>query len=167
METTTQNPKIIFLIGAHFGPDQYKSIIEKEAILESAEIKFMSEVSFDPNPFGDGSADILASTRSQGEKIDQILMANPGIKWVHSFSTGVDTFFSETIMDSSATLTNAKGVFCESLAEIVIFAMLWFVKRGQHWLNLKREKKFEKGFGENLSTKVLGKKKDFFCLNLF
>jgi len=90
--------------------------------------------------------------------VDKVLSDNPSIKWIHSFSAGVDLLMTPEIRSksSSVVLTNAKGAFSESLGEFVAFAMLWFCKRGKKWLDDKTSKKWDPGFLSMLSGMTLG-----------
>ena len=50
------------------------------------------------------------------------------MRWVHSLSAGVENILTPEFVNSSVPLTNARGVFAESLGEFVIAAALFFAK---------------------------------------
>lgn len=114
---------------------------------------------FNEKPFGDDDeVEILGVNWGMPDEVNKILDANPNIKWVHSFSAGVDTFMNPGMRAKAdrITLTNARGAFSESLGEFIAFAMLWFAKDGNRWLKNKEEKKWEPGFVRMMSGLTLG-----------
>jgi phosphoglycerate dehydrogenase-like enzyme len=52
----------------------------------------------------------------------------PLLRWVHTWSAGVDKVLFPGLVDSPLVLTNARGVYSPSLAEFAIGAMLYFAK---------------------------------------
>jgi phosphoglycerate dehydrogenase-like enzyme len=52
----------------------------------------------------------------------------PKVEWVHSRSAGLDGLLFPELVDSPARLTNASGVFSQSLGEFVVAAILYFAK---------------------------------------
>lgn len=156
----SHKPRMILLIKSSFTESQIEEFIsslKEKKIFEKADVKIVKsdEINYTPFPEGE-SPDILGVNWGLTEEVEGILEQNPSIKWIHSFSAGVDTFLTKKILDFDAVITNAKGAFGWDLAEFVTFAMLWYVKRGQNWLDLKKERKYEKGYVGRLKDKVLG-----------
>jgi phosphoglycerate dehydrogenase-like enzyme len=52
----------------------------------------------------------------------------PNVEWVHSRSAGLDGVLFPELVESPVRLTNASGVFSESLGEFVVGAILYFAK---------------------------------------
>lgn len=53
----------------------------------------------------------------------------PFLTWIHSITAGVDHLLCSEIVDNDEILlTNAKGIFSQSLAEYVMFACAYFAK---------------------------------------
>jgi phosphoglycerate dehydrogenase-like enzyme len=127
-------------------------------IVDSLDYKIVTPEEFNSKPFGNEEVQILGVNWGMPDLTNQVLDANPSITWVHSFSAGVDTFMNDGMKARAdhITLTNAKGAFSESLGEFVAFAMLWFAKNGQKWLDDKAAKKWNPGFVSMLSSKTLG-----------
>jgi phosphoglycerate dehydrogenase-like enzyme len=50
------------------------------------------------------------------------------IRWVHSFSAGVEGVLTPGFVSSAVPLTNGRGVFARSLGEFVIASVLFFAK---------------------------------------
>ncbi len=70
------------------------------------------------------------------------------VRWVHSLSAGVDSILTPDFRSSPVPLTNARGVFAESLAEYAMLAVLYFAKdvprmirdqQGRRWENMTVE----------------------------
>ena len=52
----------------------------------------------------------------------------PKVEWLHSRSAGLDGLLFPELVESHVRLTNASGVFSESLGEFVVGAILYFAK---------------------------------------
>ena len=90
------------------------------------------------------------------ELIEQLLEAHPNVRWIHTFFAGVDSYMTPKIKSHPSVLTNTKNVYSEALAEFVSFAMLWFAKRGQKWIEDKNAKKWDPSSIFMLKGKTLG-----------
>lgn len=122
-------------------PKEYLDLIRKADLPDL-------EIFTEPNP----QCDILfGDTR----RIHDALPLLPHLKWVQTTSAGV-----ERLMDSSLrrdyTLTNAKNVFGESMAEYVFGYMLFFKKRIRPRVLAQRAKKWDNEDGGVLRGKTLG-----------
>jgi phosphoglycerate dehydrogenase-like enzyme len=85
-------------------------------------------------------SDQLEILRNEAPEADVILnIADPGLlraifpkatrlRWLHSFSAGVETILFPELVASPVVLTNARGVYKTSLAEFVIASALYFAK---------------------------------------
>lgn len=152
---------MILLLNPSFSKSVMKDFttrLESKKLFERADIKILESGNINYTPFPEGeSPEILGVGWSNPREIEGILEKNPSIKWIHSFSAGIDAYNTEKILGNEAVITNAKGAFSWDLAEFVSFAMLWYVKRGQKWLDDKKERKYDQGYVERLRDKTLGK----------
>jgi phosphoglycerate dehydrogenase-like enzyme len=57
-----------------------------------------------------------------------VLERAPAVRWVHSRYAGVEGVLFPALVESTAILTNARGVFSRSLAEFVVAGLLYFAK---------------------------------------
>ncbi len=83
-----------------------------------------------PEAFRDAAADADAifSWWADRTLLERVLEQAPRVRWIHSASAGVDSVLSPAVVRHPAVLTNARGVFSDSLAEFVAAAMLFFAK---------------------------------------
>ena len=65
------------------------------------------------------------------------------LKWIHCNFAGVDHVLFPELVQSSVTLTNAKGLYSSSLAEYAIMAMSYYAKDVVR-LNRQKEKHCKK-----------------------
>src|SRR6476660_6061712 len=68
----------------------------------------------------DADADVILNDMNAGDVLKQIFPLARKVQWVHSLSAGVESTLSPEIAASPVPLTNARGVFKDSLAEWVI-----------------------------------------------
>ncbi len=62
------------------------------------------------------------------KQMEAFTTAQKNLRWVHSTMDGVDGILADKIKNSDIILTNAKGAFSHSLAEYVMFGLLYFSK---------------------------------------
>ena len=86
-----------------------------------------------------GNYDSALIVNSNPKQMEQFLNVQKNIKWIHSTMAGVDWILSEKLKTSDINLTNAKGAFSYSLAEYVLFGVLYFSKLTPYF-NEKRAK---------------------------
>jgi phosphoglycerate dehydrogenase-like enzyme len=73
-------------------------------------------------------ADVILNTDSSGTGLRRAFPLARNVRWVHSLSAGVENQVFSEMADSPVPLTNARGVYRESLAEFVLAAVLFFAK---------------------------------------
>ena len=73
-------------------------------------------------------ADVILNGIPDGHLLRDIFTHATRLRWVHSLSDGVEKILFPELVASPAILTNARGVFKQSLAEFVIGAVLYFAK---------------------------------------
>jgi len=77
-------------------------------------------------------------------------------KWIHSLSAGMDKLLIPELVKSPIPVTNARGVFKDSLAEFVILAMLYFYKKVRRLVESQRDHKWDDFKVDWLRGKVMG-----------
>ena len=73
-------------------------------------------------------ANVIVNGNFSSQPFQTIFPLAKRLRWVHSLSTGVESTVYPPLIESPIPLTNAKGVFRESLSEFCIGAMLYFAK---------------------------------------
>ncbi len=74
------------------------------------------------------SAEAVLAWDIKKEQLEKLVELSPAVKWIHSKSAGVEGLLGENLKRSPIVLTNAQGVFADSLAEFAITGMLYFAK---------------------------------------
>lgn len=97
-----------------------------EALAESASIDYAR----DEARLRDAllSHDILVVTDFRDDLLRRCWPENPSIRWVHATSAGVDALMFPALVESDITVTNARGIFDQGIAEYVLGAILAFAK---------------------------------------
>ncbi len=67
----------------------------------------------------------------------------PSLRWVHSFEAGVDRLLTPELAASAVRVTNARGVYTESLAEFAVLGVLWFAKQARRLVEQQRARRWE------------------------
>ena len=73
-------------------------------------------------------ATVIFNWSLAGDLQREVFRMCPKVEWVHSRSAGLDGLLFPELVDSPARLTNASGVFSQSLGEFVVGAILYFAK---------------------------------------
>jgi phosphoglycerate dehydrogenase-like enzyme len=73
-------------------------------------------------------AAVIFAGMNTGELLQQVLPLTKRVRWIHSFSAGVEGLMSPEVLRSSMPLTNGRGVFARSLGEFVLASVLYFAK---------------------------------------
>ena len=87
---------------------------------------------------------VQLGTTCAGPVIKAQMASNPGLKWVHSLSAGIDGYVAvEEFRDSEIPLTNAKGAFSTILGEFIGLGVLYHTKHLERFMARKAAKKWE------------------------
>ena len=78
------------------------------------------------------------------------------VRWVHSFSAGLDNVLFPELIESTAVMTNARGVFARSLGEFVIASVLFFAKELRRMIRQQREGVWEPFDVEEVHGQTMG-----------
>src|SRR5687767_14401442 len=73
-------------------------------------------------------ADAVFNGMGKGDVLKKVLPHAKSVRWIHSMSAGVEHLMFPEMVQSPVPLTNARGVFAESLGEFVIAGALYFAK---------------------------------------
>jgi len=92
---------------------------------------------------------------------DQALIANafasaPHLKWIHSLMAGLEKKLIPEIRASSIPMTNARGVYKESLGEFVITCCLYFAKDIRRMVEQQRAGQWQPFNVEEIAGKTMG-----------
>jgi phosphoglycerate dehydrogenase-like enzyme len=75
--------------------------------------------------------------------IPRIVKASPRLEWIHAASAGVDAVLTDEVVRLGITVTNARGVFDEAIAEYVLAGILAFTKDLPRTLRLQSERRWQ------------------------
>ncbi len=73
-------------------------------------------------------ADVLVLNTDDQELIRLAVLGGKRLKWIHSLMAGLEKKLVPEIREIAAPMTNARGVYAESLGEFVLAACLYFAK---------------------------------------
>ncbi|HYI94160.1 MAG TPA: D-2-hydroxyacid dehydrogenase [Bryobacteraceae bacterium] len=90
-----------------------------------------------------GEADVLLNGMGGGDTFKALFPRAKAVKWIHSLSAGVENILTPELVSSPVPLTNARGVFAESLGEFVIAAALFFAKDLRRLVNSQSDRKWD------------------------
>jgi len=93
---------------------------------------------------GDGEAILLRWWGLSRAGFQRLVIETTGLSWIHTISTGVDHVLFPFLVESEITLTNARGVYDRSVAEMVLAYMLLVVKELPGFLRLQAEHRWQK-----------------------
>lgn len=79
-----------------------------------------------------------------------------GLKWMHSSSAGLEHLLFPELVNGPVVLTNARGVYSNSLAEFALMGMKYFAMDMPRILKAKAEKRWDPFEVEELRGKTLG-----------
>mmetsp|Transcript_29041 Transcript_29041/g.51958 ORF Transcript_29041/g.51958 Transcript_29041/m.51958 type:complete len:330 (+) Transcript_29041:1024-2013(+) len=102
-----------------------------------------------------GQIEILIPFVQKPELVSAVMNSNP-IKWVHSFSAGVDRLLIPEIIQTDVPFTNARGAYNLALKEYVITAILHFEKQVQKLMECKAARNWDMFYMSRASGKRLG-----------
>jgi len=73
-------------------------------------------------------ADVILNWDLSGKTLPRVFGMCPKVRWVHTRTAGLDKLLFPALIESPAQLTNASGVFSESLGEFALAGILYFAK---------------------------------------
>jgi phosphoglycerate dehydrogenase-like enzyme len=99
-----------------------------------------------------GQAEVLFGFRLPND----LLKRAPRLRWIQVMSAGVERFLTAEIIKSPVILTNVSGMHAVPISEWVIGVMLMFAKQMPHYLQLQREKKWQRSNSMVLQSRTVG-----------
>lgn len=100
-------------------------------------------------------ANILVINTDDQELIADAYAKMPGVKWIHSLMAGLEKKLIPEIRASSVPMTNARGVYKESLGEFVISACLYFAKDLRRMVEQQRAGQWQPYTVEEIAGKTM------------
>jgi phosphoglycerate dehydrogenase-like enzyme len=89
----------------------------------------------EPLPPACASAEVVAHGYFEGAlgTIDGILAAVPAVRWIHSFSAGIDRLDLKQLAGRGVLVTNSAGVYAPGMAEFALAGLVWMSRRLGQW----------------------------------
>jgi phosphoglycerate dehydrogenase-like enzyme len=104
----------------------------------------------------DEPADVLLHWSGSRDLLRAAFLANPGVRWVHTRSAGIDKILFPELVASAVLLTNGSGVFSPSLGEFALAAILYFAKDIRRLLRNQAVERWEQFAMEEVSGQTAG-----------
>lgn len=77
------------------------------------------------------------------------------LRWVHTFSIGLDWPIFRTVFEAGVTLTNGAGTQSQPIAQYVILMMLYHAKGMANWLANQQEHRWQRFASQELTGKTV------------
>jgi phosphoglycerate dehydrogenase-like enzyme len=120
-----------------------------EAASASVELRYANDLPSLRAAIGD--ADGLLSWGAGRAWLEEVWGAAGRLRWIHSPSDGVEWLLFPALVESDVVVTNARGVFDDSIAEWVIGAMLAFAVRILDHRDAQLRHEWREGTSERLA----------------
>ncbi len=104
----------------------------------------------------DGEAILLRWWGLSRAGFRRVAQETRGLRWIHTISTGVDHVLFPFLIESDIVLTNARGVYDRSVAEMVLAYMLLIVKQLPRFQRLQAERRWEKASLQEMEGLTVG-----------
>lgn len=101
-------------------------------------------------------AEVILNGMNQGARLKDIWLKAKSVKWVHSLSAGVEGTLFPELIESPVPITNARGVFKDSLGEFVIASIMFFAKDLRRMVRSQAESRWDQYDVEMVTGKTLG-----------
>lgn len=101
-------------------------------------------------------AQVIVSAAGNGTVLQKLWSRARQLEWIHSLSAGVENLIFPQLRDSDIPLTNARGVYKESLGEFVLAAALYFAKDFPRMLRNQRAGRWEQFDVDVLFRQTMG-----------
>jgi phosphoglycerate dehydrogenase-like enzyme len=101
-------------------------------------------------------ADVIFTGMNMAPVLREVWPQATKARWVHSLSAGVDNLLFPELIESDVPLTNARGVFAESLGEFVLASILYFAKDLRRMVRNQQARRWEQFDVDVLYTQTLG-----------
>jgi phosphoglycerate dehydrogenase-like enzyme len=101
-------------------------------------------------------ADVIFNWSGSGDLLRDVFRLCPRVRWVHTRSAGLDGLLFPELVESAAALTNASGVFSESLGEFALAGILFFAKDLRRMIRNQTEGRWEQFDIVDVAGQTLG-----------
>jgi phosphoglycerate dehydrogenase-like enzyme len=103
-------------------------------------------------------AEIILYSSLTGQSVDfsEVWRHAQNVKWIQSLAAGVENLLIPELIESPVIVTNARGVFKRSLADFVIFGILFHYKRGRRIIESQRAHRWDDFRVDWLPGKIMG-----------
>ena len=105
---------------------------------------------------GAANAEVILSWPGHRDLLEHIWEDLLRLRWIHCMWAGLDDFFFPALRESPLPVTNARGVFSESLAEFVMAAVLFFAKDLRRMIRNQAAATWEPFDVEEISRQTFG-----------
>src|SRR3954447_2076223 len=101
-------------------------------------------------------ADVILNCTGHAKQLRAVFPHAQKLQWIHSLAAGIEKQLFPELVESPVPMTNARGVYRESLGEFVIAAALFFAKDFRRMLRQQSEQKWEKFTVDEISRQTMG-----------
>lgn len=101
-------------------------------------------------------ADVILHWSGSRDLLRLAFLSDPGVRWVHTRSAGIDGILFPELIASPVPLTNGSGVFSPSLGEFALAAILYFAKDFHRMLANQQAGRWEQFDVEEISGQTAG-----------
>uniref|UniRef100_A0A383VF37 D-isomer specific 2-hydroxyacid dehydrogenase NAD-binding domain-containing protein n=1 Tax=Tetradesmus obliquus TaxID=3088 RepID=A0A383VF37_TETOB len=102
------------------------------------------------------SADVLIVWGARNPNAKEFYAKLTGLKWLHSVATGLELWLTPEVLSSSVTITNAKGVTANSMAEFAMMCCHYFSRQLPRLLEAQAAHRWDVFEVEELRGATLG-----------
>lgn len=85
-----------------------------------------------------------------------VFLAAPQVRWIHTRNAGIDNILFPELIESDVPLTNAAGIFSQSLGEFALGAMIYFAKDFPRMLRNQRASRWEHFLVDAIEGQTVG-----------
>ncbi len=147
-------PRAIALTPILVGRYRAEDLARIEAAAPGARIVRVSAEGLADGPLDE--VEVLLRGSLAADVFDRILARAPRLVWVHSATAGVERVLTPASRARGLTITNARGVFSEPIAEYVVAVILAVSRRLIELLELQRERTWQPLLGTELRDRTVG-----------
>lgn len=100
-------------------------------------------------------ADVLVLNTDDRELIRLAVTEGKRVQWIHSLMAGLEKKLIPEIRESAAPMTNARGVYADSLGEFVLAACLYFAKDFRRMRRQQAAHRWEQFYVNRIAGKTM------------
>src|SRR5262249_5778634 len=121
-------------------------------------VRLMNDGTWDGDPATAEAAYISVDSLVAGsvDALERDLAKLTALRWVHTFSIGLDLPLYGVMLDRGITLTNGAGTQGPPIAQYVVLMMLFHAKGMARWLENQQTHRWARHQSEELTGKTVG-----------